>query len=59
MIAIFARPDDARVLVEGEGDLRFERQAGAFEDDLGGEFINPSLLSLQHNLKPSVKSWAV
>jgi hypothetical protein len=43
VIAVLARPDDARVLVEGEGDLGFERQTGAFEDDLGGELIYLSL----------------
>jgi hypothetical protein len=39
MVAILTRPDDARVLIQGKGDLGFESQAGAFEDDLGGELV--------------------
>jgi len=40
MVAVLARPDDTRVLVEGEGDLGLEGQAGAFQDDLGSEFVS-------------------
>jgi len=40
MVANLARPDDARVLVEVNGDIRFKGQPGAFQDDLGSEFIS-------------------
>jgi hypothetical protein len=35
MVAVFARPDKARVFVERESDLGLEGQAGAFQDDFG------------------------
>lgn len=37
MVAIFARADEARVLIERKSDLRLMRQAGAFQDDLRAE----------------------
>jgi hypothetical protein len=38
VVAVAAGADDARVFVEGEGEVGLEGQARAFEDDLGGEF---------------------
>ena len=38
VIAVHARPDDARMLVERESDLGLESKAGALEDDFGDEF---------------------
>jgi hypothetical protein len=39
VVAVAAGADDAGVLVELEGDVGLEGEAGAFEDDLGGEFV--------------------
>ena len=38
VVVVLSRPDDAHVLIERKGDLGLEGQAGAFEDDLGGQF---------------------
>jgi hypothetical protein len=40
MVAIFPRTHDARMLIELEGNFRFERQACAFEDDFWAEFVS-------------------
>ena len=37
MVAIFARPDNAWMLVECKRDVSFERQARAFQNDLGAK----------------------
>ena len=39
VVTIFARSHETRMLVQLEGNLRFERQAGALQDDLGAEFV--------------------
>jgi hypothetical protein len=40
VVAVAAGADDARVLVEREGEVGLEGQAGAFEDDLGRELVS-------------------
>jgi hypothetical protein len=40
MVFILARSHNARVLVEGKGDICLEGQAGPLEDDLGCEFVS-------------------
>ena len=44
MIFVFARTHHAWVFVECKGNVSLERQAGAFEDDLGGEFGHVSII---------------
>ena len=39
MVAILARSDDPRVLVQFEGDLGFEGQPRAFKDDFWCELV--------------------
>jgi hypothetical protein len=39
MIAIFARPYNARMFVERESDVGFKGQAGAFEDNFGNKLF--------------------
>lgn len=38
MIAVFARADDARMLVERKGNIGLQRKPRAFENNLGTEF---------------------
>ncbi len=38
MIAVFPRPYDAGMFIQGESDLSLESQARAFQNDLGTQF---------------------
>jgi len=38
MIAVFPRPYDVGMFIQGKGDLRLESQARAFQNDLGTQF---------------------
>ena len=40
MVAILARPNDPRVLVQFEGDLSFEGESSTFEYYFGAEFVS-------------------
>ena len=48
VIFVFARSHDARMLVERKGDVGFERQARAFEDDFWGKFAHGGIISLRY-----------
>ena len=44
MIFVFARTHHARMFVECKGDIGLERQAGAFEYNLGSEFGHVAII---------------
>lgn len=45
MVFVFAGSDEARMLVEGKGDVGLVGETGAFEDDFGDEFGHGGILA--------------
>jgi hypothetical protein len=59
VVVVLARTDNARVLVEGEGDLGLEREARPFEDDFGQSLLDMFSVVISHTWAALHAGWCL